>query len=250
MGERLKHRPSPDLEASTLLGDRHLRLGGFLVSWEHKGASLFLWEVGGGNETQWQGEVSPRGDQPWQRQRRPRAGKTVASGAVSPPAASWLSPPPPIRALWQKPPLWGWAKTGRAFWFGVVWSEPGLSAINVIPFHTQYYSCHLGTFTPSRERTRNTSTSEQARTRRACARGLGRPAGARRALGPGLAPRRAHLSPLGSDTDALVAGRLLLVLLLLEVLLHALLLECMQPLQLLLPEEQLCAGRSGEKRVP
>lgn len=48
MGERLKHRPSPDLEASTLLRDRHLRLGGFLVSWEHRGASLFLWEVGGG----------------------------------------------------------------------------------------------------------------------------------------------------------------------------------------------------------
>lgn len=36
--------------------------------------------------------------------------------------------------------------------------------------------------------------------------------------------------PLRSDPDALVAGRLLLILLLPEVLLHALLLELMQPL--------------------
>ena len=46
--------------------------------------------------------------------------------------------------------------------------------------------------------------------------------------------------PLTSDADALVAGRLLLVLLLPEVLLHALLLELVQPLQLLIAKEQLC----------
>lgn len=65
-----------------------------------------------------------------------------------------------------------------------------------------------------------------------------------------LGPRAGDMldTPLAGDTDALVAGRLLLVLLLLEVLLHALLLELMQPLQLLLAEKQLCAekGLPGE----
>lgn len=47
-------------------------------------------------------------------------------------------------------------------------------------------------------------------------------------------------TPLTSDADALVAGWLLLVLLLLEVLLNTLLLELVQPLQLLVTEKQLC----------
>lgn len=48
MSECLKDRPSPDFQASTLLGDRRLCLRGFLVSWEHRGGSLFLWELVGG----------------------------------------------------------------------------------------------------------------------------------------------------------------------------------------------------------
>lgn len=64
-------------------------------------------------------------------------------------------------------------------------------------------------------------------------------------LGPRLGPGPALGSPLTSDADALVAGRLLLVLLLLEVLLDTLLLELVQPLQLLVAEKQLCVKGEG-----
>lgn len=143
-------------------------------------------------------------------------------------ARSYLHAPNPHPTLGHcgKRPLFG-AGQKRARLFDLVRF--------VIPFHTQYYSCHFGTFPRCRGRARNTPTSEHARARRARARGPGRP--------PPPGPR----APLGSDADALVAGRLLLVFLLLEVLLHALLLELVQPLQLVLAEEQLCAG---EERAP
>lgn len=143
-------------------------------------------------------------------------------------ARSYLHAPNPYPTLGHcgKSPLFG-AGQKRARLFDLVRF--------VIPFHTQYYSCHFGTFPRCRGRARNTPTSEHARARRARARGPGRP--------PPPGPR----APLGSDADALVAGRLLLVFLLLEVLLHALLLELVQPLQLVLAEEQLCAG---EERAP
>lgn len=55
-------------------------------------------------------------------------------------------------------------------------------------------------------------------------------------------------APLAGDADALLAGRLLLVLLLLEVLPDTLLLELVQPLQLLLAEKQLCAKAGAVAR--
>lgn len=66
--------------------------------------------------------------------------------------------------------------------------------------------------------------------------------------GPELAT---HWAPVAGDADALVAGCPLLILLLLEVLPHALLLKLVQPLQLLIAEKQLCAkGESWHKEVP
>lgn len=57
------------------------------------------------------------------------------------------------------------------------------------------------------------------------------------------APRGGHApgAPLTGDTNALLAGRLLLVLLLLEMLPDTLLFKLVQPLQLLVAEKQLCA---------
>lgn len=99
------------------------------------------------------------------------------------------SPPPPLGPC-GKSPRFGAGKTGLAVWFAVVWSQPGPFAINVAPFHAQYYSRHLDTV--SGWGTRDTPTSEQTRTRRACARGPGRPPPS----GPGRprAGRAPHLS--------------------------------------------------------
>lgn len=61
------------------------------------------------------------------------------------------------------------------------------------------------------------------------------------ALMPGSPGGHAPGAPLAGYTDAFLAGRLLLVLLLLEVLPDALLLKLVQPLQLLVAEKQLYA---------
>lgn len=80
--------------------------------------------------------------------------------------------------------------------------------------------------------------------------------GHRLSVGQGARKPRPRLgdalgTPVAGDTDTLVAGCPLLVLLLLKVLLHALLLKLVQPLQLLLAEKQLCAkGESWREKAP